>query len=96
MEMMMEEQDVRVLLVEDDDDDYVLLRDLMGQIFGPTCDLDWVSGYEAALERVREREYDVCLLDYRLGERNGLELLGHLQQIRASTGSHGPDLRADM
>lgn len=76
----MEEQAVRALLVEDDDDDYVLLRDLMGQIFGPTCDLDWASGYEEALERVGEREYDVCLLDYRLGERNGLELLGHLQQ----------------
>ena len=37
--------------------------------------LERVSTYGAALEAIRRREHDVYLLDYHLGERNGLELL---------------------
>lgn len=81
MENEMEKQDVKVLLVEDDEDDYVIVRDLLREIVGRRFDLDWVFSYRDALEMAKETEYDICLLDYRLGERNGLELLGDLRQI---------------
>lgn len=64
---------LRVLLVEDDEDDYVLIRELLGEIKG--FELRWATGYTEALKELEEGEHDVCLLDYRLGEHSGLELL---------------------
>lgn len=64
---------LRVLLVEDDEDDYVLIRDLMVEIEGLA--LEWVDGYREALEALGRGVHDVCLVDYRLGERSGLKLM---------------------
>ncbi|NEQ69682.1 MAG: response regulator, partial [Symploca sp. SIO2D2] len=70
----MDNPPVQVLLVDDDEDDYTLTRDLLAE--SPTnFELEWVATYEAALAQIDQREYDVYLFDYRLGERNGLELL---------------------
>ncbi|NES19386.1 MAG: response regulator [Symploca sp. SIO3E6] len=70
----MDNPPVKVLLVDDDEDDYTLTRDLLAE--SPTnFELEWVATYEAALDRIEQRDYDVYLFDYRLGERNGLELL---------------------
>jgi two-component system sensor histidine kinase/response regulator len=66
---------VRVLLVDDDEDDYVITRDLLADIQGSRFALEWVATYEAALETIGRKQHDVCLVDYRLGERNGLEFL---------------------
>ena len=64
---------LRVLLVDDDEDDYVLVRDLLAGMEG--LSLGWADDYEAALSALSGDCYDVCLVDYRLGERSGLELL---------------------
>ncbi len=64
---------LRVLLVEDDEDDYVIIRELLSEIEG--LELEWVSSYEEALGAIGREEHDVCLLDYRLGGRSGLDLL---------------------
>ena len=66
---------LRVLLIEDDKDDYVFIRNLLPEAGSTKFDLDWVETYEAGLEAICRSEHDVILLDYRLGERNGLELL---------------------
>jgi two-component system cell cycle sensor histidine kinase/response regulator CckA len=68
-------QAVRVLLVDDDEDDYILTRDMLADIGGGKFDLEWVATYAAGLEVIQQERHDVYLLDYHLGERNGLELL---------------------
>ncbi|MBY0526828.1 MAG: response regulator [Gemmataceae bacterium] len=74
---------VSVLLVEDDADDYTLTRDYLSEIAGRRFHLDWVATYDAALEAIRRQEHHVYLLDYRLGERNGLELLREAVRLGA-------------
>lgn len=69
----MNEALLKVLLVEDDEDDYVIIRDLLSEM--ERFELEWVIDYEDALKAIEREEHDVCLLDYRLGERSGLELL---------------------
>ena len=66
---------VRVLIVDDDEDDYVITRDLLADVEGQEYELQWVSSYEGALKWIALNRHDVYFLDYRLGERNGLELL---------------------
>ena len=66
---------IRILVVEDDEDDYVLIRDLLSETGESRFHLEWVANYDAALRAIERHQHDVYLLDYRLGERNGLELL---------------------
>ncbi|MGH8562912.1 MAG: response regulator [Gammaproteobacteria bacterium] len=66
---------IRVLLVEDDEDDYRLTRELLAEVPGYRIELDWAESYEAGLSALARRTHDVCLLDYRLGECTGLDLL---------------------
>jgi len=93
---------VRVLLVDDDEDDYIITRDLVSQIGDPPYRLDWIDNYDAALAALQRREHDICLLDYRLGERTGLELLRESQSfsgrapmiLLTGQGDHEIDLEA--
>jgi diguanylate cyclase (GGDEF)-like protein/PAS domain S-box-containing protein len=71
----METLPIRVLLVDDDEDDYVMTRDLLAELGRGAFLLDWVSSYEEARAAVGRGEHDLYLLDYRLGERSGLDLL---------------------
>jgi signal transduction histidine kinase len=66
---------LRILLADDDEDDYIITRDLLRTIPWGTCELEWVSNYREALDGIARNEHDVYLLDYRLGEADGLDLL---------------------
>jgi two-component system cell cycle sensor histidine kinase/response regulator CckA len=69
-------QPCRVLMIDDDEDDYVLTRDLVSQIRLPgKAALQWAPTYEAGLLALGRQAPDVCLIDYRLGARDGIELL---------------------
>jgi signal transduction histidine kinase len=77
---------VRALLVEDDEDDYLLTRDLFEQLPQGAYHLDRVATYEAALEAFAKCQHDVYLLDYRLGERTGIDLIIEAARL----GCHSP------
>ncbi len=66
---------LRVLLIEDDEDDFVFTRDLLSEIDAGRFELEWAQTYEQGLARVLRNHFDVCLLDFRLGARTGLDLL---------------------
>jgi signal transduction histidine kinase len=69
---------INVLLVEDDDDDFVLVKDLFREIGNERYKLNRVSSYEEAIALESPSDYDICLLDYRLGAHDGLELMQDL------------------
>src|ERR1041385_7773860 len=72
---MAELEQIRVLLIEDDEDDYVITRELLSEIRGKDFKLRWERTFEGGLEALELNQHDVCLVDYRLGARNGIELL---------------------
>jgi diguanylate cyclase (GGDEF)-like protein/PAS domain S-box-containing protein len=72
---LIDARDISVLLVEDDEDDYVLTRDLLADSRRTRFELDWVSSYDDAVSAISEGKHDVYLVDYRLGEHDGLEIL---------------------
>ena len=66
---------LKVLVVDDDEDDYVLIRDLLAEIGPDGFDTTWAATYGEALRAIESHGPEVCLIDYRLGEYNGVELL---------------------
>ena len=71
----MDGSELRVLLVDDDEDDFIITEAFLSEIEGQRYNLTWVSSYEVALETIKRDQHDIYLLDYRLGEYNGLDLL---------------------
>src|SRR5437868_2938927 len=82
-------ESIKVLLVEDDEDDYQLARRRLKEIYGSALQLEWADSYEkaeAAIRKGRQSDHDVCLVDYRLGQHDGLELL----KLASETGYSAP------
>jgi two-component system cell cycle sensor histidine kinase/response regulator CckA len=65
---------LKLLLVEDDEDDYIITQGLLGDLKGRVFTLDWEKNFEAGLAAMRQNRHDVCLVDYRLGAHDGVEL----------------------
>ena len=63
---------LRILLVEDDEDDYLLTQAFLTEITEFQSELSWASTYAAGMERLTNQDYDVILVDYHLGEKDGL------------------------
>lgn len=87
-----------VLLIDDDQEDCLLLQKLLGRVKGVYYKVQSETSYEEGLKRLLDGENEVCLVDYQLGARNGIELLkeargrGYGQPIILLTGASGSDI----
>ena len=92
----------KIMLIDDDRDDYVLIRDIVNEFGGMSSRLGWTSKYEVALEELTHNRHDIYLIDYRLGEHDGLELMREARAAGCTSpmilltgqGDHSVDLRA--
>jgi diguanylate cyclase (GGDEF)-like protein/PAS domain S-box-containing protein len=66
---------LKVLLIEDDEDDYILTTELLEEVRGTDYEVAWISRYADGLPAVLIGDHDVCLVDYRLGEGDGISLI---------------------
>lgn len=71
----MTESPIRVLVVDDDEDSYVLIDYQLEQIAPKRFRLEWASSFEQGIELIRQQSHDLYLVDYRLGEKTGLDVL---------------------
>lgn len=93
---------IRILLVDDDQDDYLLLQEMLSEIRDWKMNLTWISSYAEALRTIKADLFDVCLMDYRLDQGNGLELMHEFREMKVSLpiiiltglGDHEIDVRA--
>lgn len=65
----------RVLLIDDDRAQHRLTGAQLKHFPRDQYELDWASTYEEGLKKLMTGEYAACLLDYQLGERDGLQLI---------------------
>jgi signal transduction histidine kinase len=72
---MEEEEHYRILVIDDDEDDYFIMRRLLARIQYSKYESEWADTFDKGLEKAVEGGFDVILLDYRLGNHNGFELL---------------------
>lgn len=64
---------INVLLVDDSEDDFILTRDLLSNLSGTQFNIEWAPCFDSGLEAYASGIHDVCLIDYRLGHRTGIE-----------------------
>ena len=77
----MDARPIRILLIEDDEEDYLTVKGYLALLNRPRYTVEWVSSYSAGVESLKRCDHDVCLLDYRLGAYDGLDLLGEAARI---------------
>ncbi len=66
---------LKILLVDDDEDDFILTRGILQEVYRDQFDLKWLPDFESSRQALANDAYEVCLLDYHLGEQTGLDLL---------------------
>lgn len=62
-------------MVDDDEEDYFLTKYLFDEFKDKRYVLEWTNDCEHALEAMNSDAYDIYLVDYRMGEYNGLDIL---------------------
>ncbi len=92
--------EIRVLLIDDEQNQYYLIQGYLNHSKTHSFHIDWTASIDEAFALVTENAYDVCLLDYELGERNGIEVLERFRELEIDVpvivitgyGSHDIDL----
>ncbi len=66
---------IKILLVDDDGEDFLLIRDIVRQMPGNRHELEWAPNCNEARVKMEKCSYDVCLIDYRLKETTGIDVI---------------------
>lgn len=73
--MLSNEQSIKILIVDDDEDDFFIISDYIRGIHPNRFVLHWCYNYLEALTHMKNHNYDLYFVDYRLGVKTGLDLL---------------------
>jgi diguanylate cyclase (GGDEF)-like protein len=74
-------ENIHILLVEDDEDDFLIITDLLSESNKYNYSFDWARTYSDAMDLLSKRVFDISILDFRLGEKNGLEILSEIKSV---------------
>lgn len=68
----------KILISEDKEPDYVFTRNILQKIPG-NFEISWAANFSDAMRGLQTNEFDVCLLDYRLGVNTATDVLKNLR-----------------
>ncbi|MGJ8674587.1 MAG: response regulator [Pseudoalteromonas sp.] len=74
-----------VLIIDDDSDDVFLIEDRLCQMLPGECHFVSCSEKQEAIDFLKERTFDLCILDYRLAGYEGLEILDAVANAELAT-----------
>lgn len=74
----MEENLIRVVLIDDDKDDYILIKDLLNDVRTFLYSIEWIQSSELGLEALKKQAADIYLVDYKIDAKTGLHLLDEI------------------
>ncbi len=81
------ENSIKILLIEDDEEDFIITKDILTENKNINYTLSWASSIENALEMIQKNKYDVFLVDYILGTRNGFDFIDKVSKLGVNTPS---------
>lgn len=71
--------EIKILMIDNDEKDFIITRDLFSGIDFHNYSLDWVQSYEEGVKLISKKTHDIYLVDYHLGQYNGLDLIHEMQ-----------------
>lgn len=74
------QDDIRVLLIDDEQTQYFLVEGYLKQSKTVNFHLDWVPSYDALVAQIQQADYDICLLDFELGDYTGIDVLRYFRE----------------
>jgi len=74
-----------ILLIDDDRFQFRLTEQMFRSFHGEQFTLEWSATYEEGLTKLLSGDYAACLLDYQLGPRDGLKLIGEAIEAGCNT-----------
>ncbi len=75
---------IKILVVDDDEDDYFIISDFINEIDKNKFVIDWCNSYQLAIEKFSRSEYHIYFVDYRLGNKTGLQLLKQAARLECN------------
>lgn len=72
----------QVLLVDDSEADFGIVQRYLRRAETGTFTLEWAVTCDEALDAINTQAVDICLVDYKLGTRNGLDVLDAIQETQ--------------
>ena len=76
---------IRILLVEDDAGDALLVQEMLSEIKAPRFVVTHVDRVAKAMDKLREEQFEVVLLDLSLPDGQGMELVKVVRQAAPET-----------
>lgn len=74
-----------ILVLDDDEEDAHLVERLLSRATAFRASVEWIDSYQAALARIRQKSFDVLILDYTLGGATGLDFAAEALRADPST-----------
>lgn len=71
----------KILIVDDDEADYLLTCTYLNDISDEKFETHWASNYPQGLAKIDKIKPDICLFDFLLGEKTGLNLIRELREM---------------
>jgi PAS domain S-box-containing protein len=72
---------IKIAIVDDDEDDYFIITNYIKNIQDANLCVEWISDYQTAMDKIRAEAYNLYIIDYRLGNQTGLNLLEEARAI---------------
>ncbi len=71
----MQNDTIRLLIVDDDEDDFFLTSDYLKDIRNKKFIITWAGSFSAGIEQLTHAKFDLCFFDFLLGAKTGIDLL---------------------
>ncbi len=79
-------KNLNILIIDDNENDIMLIRrHLLKSEWHKALSVDAVDNYSDAKSALKTKSYDICLLDYKLGKKTGIELLEEIRGTDCET-----------
>lgn len=76
---------INVLYIEDDYEDFLLVEDYLNDVQNGIYKIDRAVSFDEGYQHLASGKYDICLVDHRLGDKSGLNLIRKALRKRIDT-----------
>ena len=75
MKKYLQKTDIKILMIDDNEEDYIFTKQILSKIIHTRYSFEWANSFDKGLIKLSEKKHDICIIDYKLGSKNGLDVI---------------------